>query len=137
QGLKNERRERTARDSVVRRSASGHSEVNRPPRLAQRSRRAIRPHEGAPYLSDVPQLLRLSQGLKFLERLILDLPDPLARDVEGTPNLIQRPRMLAAEPIAQLEHPALPVAEVLERLAQCLLGQDLGCPLVRRFGPLV
>ena len=45
--------------------------------------------------------------------------------------------MLAAEPAAQLEHAALTVGEVLERLAQRLLGEDLGGALVGRLGPLV
>src|ERR1700753_3115765 len=90
-----------------------------------------------PRLSDVAELLRLSQRLKLLERLILDLPDPLARHVERPPDLVERARVLATEPVAQLEHAALPVAEVLERLAERLLGEDLGRPLVRRLGALV
>src|SRR6059058_5968298 len=45
--------------------------------------------------------------------------------------------MLAAEAIAKLEDPALPVGEVLEGLAQRLLGEDLRGPLVRRLRALV
>src|SRR5689334_603252 len=45
--------------------------------------------------------------------------------------------MLAAEAVAQLEHATLAVREVLERLAQRLLGEDLRGALVRRLGPLV
>ncbi len=45
--------------------------------------------------------------------------------------------MLAAEAVAQLEHAALAVGEVLQRLAQRLLGEDLRGALVRRLGPLV
>src|SRR5689334_24704028 len=45
--------------------------------------------------------------------------------------------MLAAEAVAQLEHATLAVREVLERLAQRLLGEDLRGAVVRRLGPLV
>src|SRR5919112_372936 len=45
--------------------------------------------------------------------------------------------MLAAEAVAQLEDAALAVAQVLERLAQRLLREDLGGALVGRLGPLV
>ncbi len=85
----------------------------------------------------VAQLLSLSQGLKLLERLIFDLPDPLARHVERAADLVERPRMLAAQAVPQLEHTPLAVAEVLERLAEGLLGEDLGGPLVRRLGALI
>src|SRR5215217_1967849 len=87
--------------------------------------------------SDVAQLLRLGEALELLERLVLDLPDALARDVECAPDLIERARVLAAEAVAQLEHSALAVGEVLQRLAQRLLREDLRCALVRRLGPLV
>jgi hypothetical protein len=53
------------------------------------------------------------------------------------PDLVERPRVLAAEPVAQLEHAPLAVGEVLQRLAQRLLGEDLRGTLVRRLGPLV
>src|SRR5437588_7566556 len=85
----------------------------------------------------VAKLLRLGERLELLERLVLDLADPLARDVERAADLVERPRVLAAEPVAQLEDPALAVGEVLERLAQRLLGEDLGGAVVRRLGTLV
>src|ERR687898_1337688 len=88
-------------------------------------------------LRDFAQLLRLSQRLKLLERLVLDLADALAGDVEGPADLVERARVLAAQAVAQLEHAALAVGQVLERLAQRLLGEDLGGALVRRLGPLV
>src|ERR1700761_8011311 len=88
-------------------------------------------------LGHVPKLLRLCERLKLLQRLVLDLADPLARHVERAAGLIERARVLAAQPIAELQHAALPVAEVLERFAQSLLGEDLRGPLVRRLGPLV
>src|SRR4051812_1922862 len=79
---------------------------------------------------DVAELLGLRERLQLLQRLVLDLADALARDVERPPDLVQRAGMLAAEPVAQLEHPALAVGEVLERLAQGLLREDLRGALV-------
>src|SRR5215213_4106316 len=84
-----------------------------------------------PGLGDVAKLLGLGERLELLERLVLDLADALARHVERAADLVQRPRVLAAQAVAQLEHAPLPVGEVLERLAQRLLGEDLGRALVR------
>src|SRR5688500_8349268 len=91
----------------------------------------------APALRHVSQLLGLGEALELLQRLVLDLADPLARDVERAADLVERPRVLAAEPVAQLEDAPLAIGEVLERLAQRLLGEDLGGPLVRGLGALV
>src|SRR5262245_45858517 len=88
-------------------------------------------------LSDFAELLRLSQGLKLLEALGLDLPDPLAGDVEGPADLVQGPRMLAAEPVTQLEHAALAIGEVLQGLLQRLLGEQLGGTLEGGLGTLI
>ena len=86
---------------------------------------------------DVAELLCLRQRLQLLQRLVLDLADALARDVEGAADLVERAGVLAAEAVAQLEHAAFAVGEVLERLAQRLLGEDLGGALVRGLGALV
>src|SRR4051794_2442979 len=88
-------------------------------------------------LSDVAQFLRFGEALQLLQRLVLDLTDPFARDVERAADLVQRAGMLAAQAVAQLEHAALAVGEVLERLAQRLLGEYLGGAVVRRLGALV
>src|SRR5215211_6425011 len=88
-------------------------------------------------LGDVAELLGLRERLQLLQRLVLDLADPLARHVERAADLVQRARVLAAEAVAQLEHASLAVGEVLQRLAQRLFGEDLRGALVRRLGPLV
>src|SRR5204862_2196332 len=86
---------------------------------------------------DVAQLLGLGQRLQLLERLVLDLADALAGDVEGAPHLVERAGVLAAQSVAQLEYAPLAVGEILQRLAQRLLGQDLRRPLVGRLRALV
>src|SRR5919107_173196 len=85
----------------------------------------------------VAELLGLRERLELLERLVLDLADALARHVERAADLVQRARVLPAQPVPQLEHAPLPVGEVLERLAQGLLGEDLGRALVRGLRALV
>src|SRR3712207_7754647 len=58
-------------------------------------------------------------------------------DVERPADLVEGARVLAAEPVAQLEHAALAVGEVLQRLAQRLLGEQVGSALERRLCLLV
>src|SRR6185437_3627573 len=96
----------------------------------QRARASVRS-------GDVAELLCLRKRLQLLQRLILDLADALARDVERPPDLVERSRVLAAEAVAQLEHAAFTVGEVLQRLPQRLLGEDLGGALVRGLSALV
>src|ERR1700676_3650996 len=88
-------------------------------------------------LSAVSELLPLGEALQLLQRLVLDLADSLARDVERPPHLVERTRVLAPESVAQLEHAPFAVGQVLERLPQRLLGQDLRRALVRRLCALV
>src|SRR3954447_1204463 len=57
---------------------------------------------------DVLQRLGFCERPQLLQALVLDLPNPLACDVERPPDLVQRARMLAVEPVAELEHTALP-----------------------------
>src|SRR5215204_6354243 len=86
---------------------------------------------------NVAQLLRFGQRLQLLERLVLDLADALACDVERATDLVERARVLAAEAVAQLEHATLAVRQVLERLAQGFLREDLRRALVGRLRALV
>src|ERR671934_2889067 len=62
-------------------------------------------------LGDFAELGRFGQRAQLLQALILDLPDALAGDVERSPHLVERPRMLAVQPVAQLEHAPLAVRE--------------------------
>src|SRR6266542_1994928 len=64
------------------------------------------------------------EGRKARERLALQLPHPLAGQVELVSDRLERPRFaLEAEP--QLEDPALPLGERVERLADALAPQRL------------
>jgi hypothetical protein len=72
-------------------------------------------------LDVVAQLLGIGEAFELLERLMFDLTDALAGDVERAPDFLERPGMLAAESVAQLEYAALAVAEVLEGVSQGFL----------------
>ena len=69
------------------------------------------------FSSDVAKLDRVGEGAKLLQALVLDLPDPLAGDVERPADLVERPRMLAVEAVAQLEHRRSRLRERAEDLA--------------------
>src|SRR5436305_2198280 len=88
-------------------------------------------------LDVIAQLLGLAEVLQLLERLMLDLTDSLAGEVEDAADFVERARMLVAEAVAQLEHPALAVREVFERLAQGVVGEGLDRSIVRRLRVLV
>src|SRR4051812_28749103 len=85
--------------------------------------RLVRRLPSLSYLGDVFERDRVGQRAELLQALVLDLPDPLARDVEGLADLVQRPRMLAVEPVPQLEHAAFAGAERLEHAPQRRLAQ--------------
>src|SRR5262249_20992259 len=85
-------------------------------------------------LRDVAQGERVSQRSQLLQALVLDLPDPLARDVEGLADLVQRSRVLAVQAVTQLEHTALAGAERGEHALQGRLAHlDLGNLLRQRL----
>src|SRR5918911_2415282 len=104
---------------------------------ASGARHEVRWSSAPAQLRHVAELLGLRERLQLLQRLVLDLADALARHVERAAHLVERARVLAAEAVAQLEHAALAVGQVLQRLAQRLLGEDLRRALVRRLGALV
>src|SRR5215207_6646892 len=88
-------------------------------------------------LREFAKLLRRGERLELLQRLVLDLADPLAGDVEGPPDLVERARMLVAESVAELEHAALAIGELLEGLLERLLGEQLGGALEGGLGALI
>ena len=55
--------------------------------------------------------LRFRQGLEFLQGVVLDLPDALARDAECLPDLLQRVRLLSGEAVAELENETLALTD--------------------------
>src|SRR5215217_4644294 len=74
----------------------------------------------------VAQPLRLGQRLELLQRVVLDLADALARDVERAADLLQRERARAGEPEAHLDDLALALRERVERLAHVLAAEVVG-----------
>src|SRR5689334_13914180 len=91
------------------------------------ARRTTTPPWLTAWLGDVFQSVRVREGPQLLQRLVLDLPDALARDVERAPHLVERPRVLAVEPVPELEDAALAVRQRREDLPQRLLPhRDLG-----------
>src|SRR5258708_1773879 len=87
---------------IRRRRAASTSNI-----LLRIGRSCVRLERGTLLLGDVAELLSLCEALQLLERLILDLANALARHVERAPDLVERARVLAAEPVAQLEHAPL------------------------------
>src|SRR2546429_8100289 len=84
---------------------------------------------------DVLQRLGLCERSQLLQALVLDLPDPLARDVERPPDLVERARVLPVKPVAELQHAALAGREAAQhapqrRLPQLHLGDLVGQRLV-------
>src|SRR4051794_40138190 len=88
-------------------------------------------------LARVAETLRLGQRLELLQRVVLDLPDPLARDVERAPDLLERPRPSAGEPEAHLDDLALALRQGRQRAMDVLLAEVLRGDLERRLRRLV
>ena len=76
----------------------------------------------------------LAQRRQACERLSLELPDALARQIELVPDRLERPR-LALEAEAQLEDAPLALRQSVERLAHALAAERL-LRLVERIGGL-
>ena len=75
--------------------------------------------------------------LELLQRVVLDLADPLARDPERPADLLERPRLLPAQPVAHLDHLALAVRQRVERTLDVTSAERERCGVVRRLGALV
>src|SRR5262245_48872352 len=82
------------------------AKARRPCRLCRRGR--LGTPDFLRLLRAVFEALGLGQRLEPLQRVVLDLTDPLARDAEGAADLFQRARLRAREPEAKLDH--LPLA---------------------------
>src|SRR5918995_471000 len=67
------------------------------------------PRERRRTLDAVLERLRLRQALELLQRVVLDLADPLARDAEGAADLLECARRRSGKPEPQLDHLALPL----------------------------
>src|SRR3954467_5608714 len=85
----------------------------------------------------VSEALCLRKRLELLERVVLDLPDALARDVERPPDLLQRVRPRAREAEAHLDDLALTLRERVQRPSHVLAPQVLRGDLEGRLGGLV
>ena len=92
---------------------------------------------GRRVLDAVAERLRLGQRLEPLQRVVLDLADPLARDAERAADLLERARRLAEEPEAQLDHLALALGERAESRLDVLAPERERRGVERRLGLVV
>src|SRR5205814_1128646 len=74
-------------------------------------------------LGDVSQRDAVRERAQLLRGLVLDLADSLTRDVERAADLVERARVLAVEPVAQLEDTPLAQAQRAEHAHQGRLAQ--------------
>src|SRR4051794_30127348 len=88
-------------------------------------------------LARVAEALRLGERLELLQRVVLDLPDPLARDVERAADFLERARPAAREAEAHLDDLALALRQRRQRPVDVLLAQVLRGDLERRLGRLI
>src|SRR5262249_34202130 len=85
----------------------------------------------------VAQRLSFRQMLELLQRVVLDLPDPLARHAEGAADLLERARLAAEQPVAELNHLALAPREGVERVLDVLAPEHELRRVERGFGGVV
>src|SRR3954454_6984570 len=88
-------------------------------------------------LGELPKPLRLGELLQLLQRVVLDLPDSLARDAERPPDLLERQRLMPAKPVTQLDHLPLALRQRVEHLLDVLALKSLGGGVERLLGPIV
>src|SRR5207248_9947578 len=85
----------------------------------------------------VAQGLRLREELELLQRVVLDLADPLAGDAELAADLLERPRRAAQKAEAKLDHLALALRQRAELALDVLAPQRELRGVERRLGGLV
>src|SRR3954452_1640701 len=98
---------------------------------------AWRPPAGMPRLLRVLQGLRLGQALELLQRVVLDLTDPLAGHAECAADLLEGAWMLALQAEPQLDDLALTLGEGVERPLDVLLAERHRGRVEGRRGGLV
>src|SRR3954469_20062145 len=69
------------------------------------------------------ELVHVRVHAELLQRLVLDLADALARDVEDAADLVERRRRVAVEAEAQLEHASLTLVQLPEHLLERLVAE--------------
>src|SRR5581483_10701868 len=84
------------------RCRSGHGRNRRLDTIRRQTRRTVKLAVSAVSLGDVAQAVRLRERAQLLQRLVLDLPDPLPRNVERAADLVERAGVLPIEPVAEL-----------------------------------
>src|SRR5580765_6995001 len=108
------------------------------PASRSQPRRPRRRASGSPAVSDaVLQALSLGQRLELLERVVLDLADALARHAEGPADLLERARLRAREPEAELDYLAVAVRQRGQSVLDVLAAQLDLRGVERRLGLLV
>src|SRR5436305_14580388 len=105
------------------------------PPVAGSNGRSLRPSRRKPSiaLGRVAQPLRLGQRLQPLQRRVLDLADPLARDAKRAANLLECPSLVALQPEAHLDDLTIALGQGLEGLLNVLAPNVLERQLVRRL----
>ncbi len=68
----------------------------------------VEPFEWGSASAALPQRVRLGQGLELLQRVVLDLADPFARDAERAADLFKRMGLCTVQSVPELDH--LPLA---------------------------
>src|SRR5229473_462347 len=83
------------------------------------------------------EALRFRQRREDLERVVLDLADPLAGDTEGAADLLERLWLTAMEAEAELDYLALALGQRGQRLLDLHASQRDRGHLERRLGQLI
>src|SRR6266566_8277658 len=102
-----------------------------PPRRRRAPSRPIRVSDA------VFEALRFRQRFELLERVVLDLADALAGDAERAADLLERARLRAREPEAELDHLAVAFGQRGQRVLDVFSAEGDRRSVERRLGLLV